>query len=206
MPHRDVPETAHTSLTNHRILARPGEPWPEIASQENMQSLPEVIHLNRVPGRNADLPLLGQLEALRQISERRPEYRKSYVALLDESGRTTPDDASVQLGLGSKDMDTGLTQNAIEHFERSLEFDPLQGMTLGYLSNALAQQGQTAEAIAVAEKAVAQNPYNPLLQKTLIDRLIAGKQYQKAQAAMERYVKDFPEDGLMRQMLVIANQ
>jgi hypothetical protein len=206
MPHRDVPETAHTSLTNHRILVRPGEPWPAPGPRETLTSLPEVIHLNRVSGRADDLPLLGQLEALRQISNRRPEYSKPYLTLLDELGRTIPDDASVQLELGRRDLEAGQTQSAIEHLEHSLELDPLQAMAMGYLSNALAQQGHTSEAIAAAEKAVGQDPYNPLLQKTLIDRLIAGKQYPKAQAAMERYVKDFPEDGLMRQMLAIARQ
>jgi Flp pilus assembly protein TadD len=206
MPQRDVQHLSHTSLTNHRILARQTEPWPETTSQETMQSLPGLLHLNRVPGRNEDLSLLGQLEALRQISERKPEYRESYLTLLDKAGRTNPDDASAQMQLGRRDMEVGQPQNAIEHFDRSLELDPQQPMTLGYLSNALAQRGQIAEAIAASEKAVEQDPYSPLLQKELIERLIAGKEYPKAQAAMERYVKDFPEDDFMRKMLSIAKQ
>ncbi|MGA7106579.1 MAG: hypothetical protein WBV28_01740 [Terracidiphilus sp.] len=49
-------------------------------------------------------------------------------------------------------------------------------------------------------------PYNALFQKALIDRLIAAKQYEKATAAMERYVALFPEDGFMRKMLEMAKQ
>jgi hypothetical protein len=206
MPQRDMSHLAHTSLTNHRILASQSEPWPEIASQETMQSLPGLVHLNRVPGRSEDFSLLRQLDALRQISGRTSEYRESYLTLLDRAGRKNADDASVQLELGRRDMEVGQPQSAIEHFERSLEVDPRQPMALGYLSNALSQRGQTVEAIAASEKAVDQDPYNMLLQKELIERLIAGRQYPKAQAAMERYVNEFPEDDFMRKMLSIAKQ
>jgi Tetratricopeptide repeat len=206
MPQRDVPHLAHTSLTNHRILANKNEPWPEVPSQEVMQALPGLLHLNRVPGKSEDFSALSQLEALRQLSERTPEYRESYLTLLDKVGRTNADDASVQLQLGRRDLDAGQAQTAIQHFERSLELDPKQAMAWGDLSNALARRSLTSEAIVASEKAVDQNPYDPFLQKELIDRLIAGKQYQKAETAMERYVKNFPEDDFMRRMLSIAKQ
>jgi len=50
------------------------------------------------------------------------------------------------------------------------------------------------------------DPFDPLLRRALIDQLIAAQQYAKATEAMESYLKDFPEDSLVRQMLTIAKQ
>jgi len=44
------------------------------------------------------------------------------------------------------------------------------------------------------------------MQKTLVLRLINAKQYPEAEAAMEKYLQNFPEDDFMRKMLAIARQ
>ncbi|MGD0941379.1 MAG: tetratricopeptide repeat protein [Terracidiphilus sp.] len=206
MPRRDLQKIAHTSLTNHRILARPGEPWPETPPEETIKSLPGLIHVDRVPGRGNDLPLLTQLDALRQLSTLRPEYLEAYQSVLDESASALPSDASVQLQLGHRNLDDGDLEKASEHLRRSLALDPRQAMAYNYLSRTLAQTGQMGDAIAASEKAVEQDPYNPIVHKTLIDQLLQAKEYQKAQAAMERYLRDFPEDSFMRQRLALARQ
>ena len=206
MPQRDVPETAHTSLTNHRITARPGEPWPEEAFKQTSPSLPDLVHVNRVPGRDENIPQLSLLEAYREISERKPEYVAPYRKLLDDLEQQGPGDATVQLALGRRDLQAGDAQRAIEHFQHSVQLDSQSAAAFGYLSQALEQRGRTLEAIAASEKAASLNPYDPLLQKALIDQLIAGQQYDKAQFAMEHYVKEFPEDSMVRQMLAIVKQ
>jgi predicted Zn-dependent protease len=70
----------------------------------------------------------------------------------------------------------------------------------------LEQRGRTPDAIVASNKAISLAPYDPLLQKALIDQLIAGREYDKAIAAMDHYLSYFPEDGFMRQMLTIAKQ
>jgi len=42
------------------------------------------------------------------------------------------------------------------------------------------------------------------LQKALVLRLINAKEYPQAEADMEKYVEEFPEDDFMRKMLSIA--
>ena len=206
MPKRSVQQTAHTSITNHRIIARPGEPWPDAAFSQTTPTLPDLVHVNRVPGRGEEIPATSLLEAYREISERKPEYLAPYRKLLDDLEQRTSDDTSVQLALGRRDLQSGEAQRAIEHLEHSLQLDPQQPAAYGYLSLALQQRGHNLEAIAASEKAVSLAPYNPLWQKALIDQLIAGQQYVRATAAMESYLKEFPEDGMMRQMLVMAKQ
>ena len=57
-----------------------------------------------------------------------------------------------------------------------------------------------------SEKAVSMEPYRARYQKSLIDQLVAAKQYDKAVAAMEHYNQLFPEDEFMRKMLKIAKE
>lgn len=206
MPQRDVPETAHTSLTNHRIIARPGEPWPDAAFQQTTPSLPDLVHLNRIPGNSDDLPPTSLLETYREISERRPEYLVPYRKLLDELEQRSPDDAAVQLALGRRDLQSGNPQSALDHLQHAVQLDPRRPEAFGYLAQALQQRGRIQEAIAASEKAITLDPFNSLLRKALIDQLIAAQQYTKATQAMEDYLKDFPEDSLVRQMLAIAKQ
>jgi Flp pilus assembly protein TadD len=206
MPQREATETAHTSLTNHRILIRPGEPWPEEAFQLTSASLSDLVHLNRVSGESDEVPQLALLEAYREVSERKPEYAASYQRVLSELEQTDPDHAEVQQGVGKRDLDNGDLQQAVIHLRRAIQLDPDLGLTQAYLSEALAQLNQLNEAIDASEKAVSLDQYNPLFRKALIDRLIAAKRYDKAIAAMELYLDLFPEDSFMRKMLDLAKQ
>ena len=54
--------------------------------------------------------------------------------------------------------------------------------------------------------AVALEPFNPGIWKTLIYQLIQDKLYDQVEAEMEKYLQVFPEDDRMRQMLAIARQ
>jgi hypothetical protein len=85
MKKRDVQEISHSSITNHRILARPEEPFPEIAFNQTTASLPDLIHLNPAPGRkDTTPPPLVLLQAYGELSEKYPEYMPRYFAVLDE--------------------------------------------------------------------------------------------------------------------------
>jgi tetratricopeptide (TPR) repeat protein len=201
---RNTPQLSHTSLTNHRILARPGEPWPEEAFHQATPELPDLIDLNRVPGR--DPPELSLLEAYREIAQRKPEYTESYRKALSQLEQISPENSIVQQALGRRDWENGANNQAIEHLEHALRLDPGLAAAYSYLSEALAQQGEIDNAIKASEKAVTLEPYNALYQKALIDRLIAGRQYDEAVAAMQQYLNLFPEDTFMRKMLEIAKQ
>ena len=206
MPQRPVSKISHASLTNHRILIRPGEPWPEEAFQQTTPSLPDLVHLNRVAGRPDDVAPLTLLDVYGGISEHHPEYTASYQKTLDELERSQPDNAAVQQALGRRDLANAKPQLAVAHLHRAVQLEPGQAIVWSYLSDALAQQERFGEAIEASEKAVSLDPYNAFIQRALVDRLIAGKQYAKAIAAMDHYLELFPEDSFMRRMLEIAKQ
>lgn len=206
MPQRQAPETAHTSLTNHRILARVGEPWPDAAFQQTTPELPDLIHLNRARSRADDLPAVSLLEAYREIAERKPEYGAAYQKALSELEQNDPNHAAVQEGLGKRELAAGALDDAVEHLRKSIALNPEGGLSQSLLSEALARQGHMEEAVGASETAVNLEPYNPLFQKSLINHLIEAKEYDKATAAMEHYLELFPEDDFMRKMLAMAKE
>jgi Flp pilus assembly protein TadD len=95
---------------------------------------------------------------------------------------------------------------AVTHLERSLQLDPLQPLVCVDLSKAQEQSGEGAKAILSARKAVALEPFNPGIRKTLIYQLIQNKQYDQVEVEAETYLQMFPEDDRMREILAIAKQ
>jgi hypothetical protein len=202
MPKRDIRVISHSSATNHRIISKPGEPFPDVTFQQTLPSLPDLIHLDPAPGKaGAPLPLLTLLQAYGELAENRPEYVAPYLKVLDQLSQSEPDNALVQAALGRKDLKSGKFSEAADHLRHSLQLDPVQPAVAGDMADALQKLGQSEEAAALLRKAIDQDPFNPVLQKKLIVSYIGLRQYPEAKAAMEQYLKVFPQDSFMRQMM-----
>jgi hypothetical protein len=207
MPKRDVKFLAHTSLTSHRIVARPDEPFPDVMFQQTTTELPDLIHLDSAPGKEAVSPsLLTLLQAYSELAAYNAQYVAPYFKVLDQLQRTDPNNVTVLAALGSKDLKDGKLPEAVDHLQRSLVLDPRQAAVRGLLSGALEKLGRSDEALAEQQRAVAQDPYNPTLQRSLVLLLIHRKQYGDAQAAMKHYLEIFPQDAVMRQMLAARKE
>jgi Tetratricopeptide repeat len=205
MPKRDVREISHSSITNHRILSRPDEPFPEVAFRQTTPALPDLIHLNPVPGQeNTPPPALTLLQAYGELLEKHPEYVERYFAVLSQLERTEPGNPLVQAALGSRDLQADRYQDAVTHLQRALETGPPKTVFYVDLAEALVKLDRAGEAIPVLQKAIELDPFNSVLQRTLIVRLIQLKDYKNAESAMESYVERFPHDSFMRQMLARA--
>jgi hypothetical protein len=101
LPHENgTQEISHSSITNHRILIRPDEPFPGIAFQQTTAALSDLIHLNPAPGKERKSPPpLVLLQAYGELAEKHPEYLSRYTAVLEQLQRSDPDDPLVQGGL-----------------------------------------------------------------------------------------------------------
>jgi tetratricopeptide (TPR) repeat protein len=75
----------------------------------------------------------------------------------------------------------------------------------GDLADALAKLGRHDESLAALQKGIALDPFNPVLQKSLIVQLIQAKRHADAKTALEHYLEVFPQDDFMRHMLDLAN-
>lgn len=209
MPKRDIQTISHSSATNHRIVARPDEPFPDVTFAQTTVALPDLIHLNAIPHSSATadaapLPLLTLLLAYGELSENKPEYVSPYLQVLSQLEHTQPNDPTVQAALGRKDLKSGNLQGAVTHLKSALLSNPKVATTNADLADALAKQGQVEDAIPFVEKAIELDPFNPLPQKMLIVDLVTVKQYPRAHTALQHYLEIFPQDDFMRQMLARA--
>jgi hypothetical protein len=205
MPKRDIGVISHSSATNHRILAQPNEPFPDITFHQTLPSLPDLIHLNPAPGQESTPPPpLTLLAAYGELVANRPEYVAPYLKMLDELEVTQPENALVQAALGRRELKKGNFQAAADHLQRALQLDSARATTLADLSEAMAKLNRIEESLAPLEQAINLDPFDPVTQKNLVVRLIQLKQYARAQTALEHYLEVFPQDSFMREMLTRA--
>jgi predicted Zn-dependent protease len=189
---------------NHRILTRPGEPFPEAAFQQTTPALPDLIHLNPVPGQKDTVPAMVLLQAYGELADQHPEYLKRYFEVLDQLERTDPGNPLVLAATGTRDLQAGKYEEAVTKLQGALETGPPKTVLYTELADALVKLDRSAEAAVVLRKAIGLDPFNSALQKALIVRLIELKEYASARTALENYVTRFPEDSFMRQMLTRA--
>lgn len=209
MPKRDIRVISHSSDTNHRIVVRPDEPFPDETFSQTTSAMPDLIQLNPAGERGAKAAApsaLAQLLAYGELKLARPQFTASWLKTLSALETSTPENAIVQAALGQRDLKDHKLAEAIDHLQHSLRLDPLQTNAYVDLSEAEDQSGHAEEAIAAARRAVELDPFVADLQKTLVFRLINGKHYDEAQASMEKYLENFPEDEFMRKMLAMAKQ
>jgi hypothetical protein len=206
MPKRDVQVIQHSSITNHRILARPDEPFPDITFAPTISTLPDLIHLNPAPTRKiAPLPRLTLLQAYGELSETHPQFVYRYFAVLGELEGTEANNTLVQSALGHRDLKDGKFAEAVRHLQLSIQIDPRAANVYGDLADALAKLDRHDESLAALQKGIALDPFNPILQKSLIVQLVQTKRYSEAKTALENYLGVFPQDDFMRHMLEMAN-
>ena len=205
MPKREIQVISHSSATNHRILAKPDEPFPDITFQQTTAALPDLIRLNPAPGQQAaPLPLLTLLQAYGELAENKPEYVAPYLKVLGQLEKAQSDDPLVQAALGRRDLKNGDFQSAAGHLRRALESRHPVATTYADLADALSHLGQTEEALPLLDKAIELDPFNPVARKMLVVRLIETKQFAKAHDALQQYLEIFPQDDFMRKMLARA--
>ncbi|MGB6193346.1 MAG: tetratricopeptide repeat protein, partial [Terracidiphilus sp.] len=210
MPRRNIGVIAHSSATNHRIVRNPGEPFPDQTFNQSTPAMPGLIEINPAGKRGPEAlapPALIRLQAYAQFkAEGKEQFLEPWSKTLTELESSNPENALVQASLGHRDLEAHKYAEAVTHLERSLQLDPLQPFVYVDLSTAQDQSGKSGEAIQSARNAVALEPFNPGIRKTLIYQLIQAKQYDQVEAEMEIYLQMFPEDGRMREMLAIARQ
>jgi hypothetical protein len=196
MPKRPVGGIAHTELTNHRIMRRPGQPLPDVAFDQTTD-MPGLVYLNRAD-RSRPISPVTELTAYGEIMRRHPELEVHYQEVLDELSRSHPDDPLVLASLGRRALLLKEYEKAAEYLSKALERGSEATTTFLDLGNALSGAGKHQEAAAVFERGVEVSPFAPVLYKSLALEYITLKQYPRAHAVIRRHVELFPEDSFMR--------
>jgi hypothetical protein len=131
MPKRVVTQISHAALTNHRIVASPGEPLPLQSSS---------IYFN---GEMAKLPSLTKLAAFGELG-----LQKEYLEVLDQLAKSAPDDPLVRASLGRRALLSGKPAEAVDYLR-----DASTVISLLDLAQALKLSGRQPESIPVLERA-----------------------------------------------------
>jgi hypothetical protein len=205
MPKRKGGAISHTTLTNHRIIARADEPFPDAAFEMTTSALPDLIYLNATPDQRVP-PRITLLQAYAQLQEQSPAYKESYDKLLEELARSEPENALVQVELGNQAFAAKQFDVARQHLEEAVRLDPMQPTAYAKLSEISTQEGRAEDAMAESQKAVTLDPFSAQVRKSMILSLINARHYPEAEEALKKYLDDFPEDDVMRRALTMVTQ
>ena len=205
MPKEKLDVIAHSALTNHRIIVREGEPYPEIAFQQTTPALPDLVHVNAIPGQER-LPVsrVTLLKAYGDLMVAHPVYRDRYRAVLDELAPGEPNDHFVLAALAREEAKKGTSEAisaAIRNLSRALDLGSTSPADFEGLADLLSGAGRIPEAIAVLKRGIEVQPYSSRLYKTLAVCEISLHQYPEALDAMKKELELFPEDSFMRMLV-----
>jgi hypothetical protein len=209
MPKQKLTLISHSVLTNHRIVTGEGEPYPEAAFHAATPELPDLIHVNAIPGTRDAIPPLTLLTAYGQMLGSHPEYREHYLAVLNQLAQTEPNNPLVLASLAWKSMNEGTPEGrdaAIRYLSRAIELGSKSVTDYEYLASLLTQAGRGSEAIPLVERGIQLDPYNDRLYKALVRLDISPQRYTQALEAMKRALELFPEDDSLRSLVKKVEQ
>ncbi len=204
MPRQNLRRISHAALTNHRIVAYSGEPFPHAAFHETTAALPDLVHLDAIPSANAEPAPIVLFRAYAELSEEHPQYQARYEELLEALARSRPRDPEVLSALARRDLKQG-TPAAEAAAKEELSAAIRAGSTLAsdyeLEAQLLDRSGDAAGAASVLKRGIALNPYSTRLLKRLTLEYIQLHDYHDALATMKEELAIYPEDSFMRRLV-----
>jgi hypothetical protein len=204
MPRQHLELISHSALTNHRIIAYPGEPFPQAAFHQTTPALPDLVWLDAPPGHRPQLPSMVLLRAYGELIGRNLGYRDRYETLLNNLAVSKPNSPLILSALARRNLEKGTRQSADEA-KKELTQAIQRGSTLAsdfeLDAQLLAGSGNLEGAIAVLKRGITVNPYATRLYKRLAIAYIQAKDYQQALRSMKQEVQIYPEDSFMRSLI-----
>jgi hypothetical protein len=209
MPRKGVAGIPHSDDTNHRIVRRAGEPFPDYAFEQSDPDLPGLVCIDRRAEDAAKpIPPLVKLMAYNEVmlSTKSPEATRHYLELLEQLRKSAPDEPVVLACLGRKALADQQNEQAVQYLTRAVEKGADYESTYLDLSEALARLRRGEESAQVLEKGVAAWPFSADLLQALVLRYMKLGRPGPAHETLERYVTLFPEDAIGREALGGADQ
>ena len=193
---------SHASLTNHRIIGYEGEPYPESAFRQTTPQLPDLVHLNAIPGEEA-LPIkpLVLFQAYGELMRSQPNYGARCRELLDQFAKIEADNILVLSALARKKLMEGTVQANLEatrYLSRSIEQGSKLVPDYMLLADLLSRSGQVSEAIDILKRAMELAPYSSQLYNALSLAYISAHKYSEGLEIIRKGLELFPGDRSLR--------
>jgi hypothetical protein len=205
MPKRDVKEISHSVLTNHRIIRESGEPYPNAAFNMTTPVLPDLIHLDAIPGRkDAPLPSRTLLQAYGQLVSTHPEYRERYLTLAERLRTSVPEDISVLEALAYGALEKKSSQGvaeAIDFLERAINQGSGSPANFEQCGSLLIRAGRLSEAADLLQRGIKKIPHDGELYRLLGASFLGQKKFREASNILTQASQAFPENAAIRALL-----
>ncbi len=205
MPRQNLQGISHSSLTNHRIIAYAGEPFPDAAFHMTTPNLRDLVYLDQEPGRvNSSVDPLVLLQAYRDLLRQHPEYRDSEIRLLDALMKAQPDNPQVLSALGDRAMLTGTAEGLAEaqkDLGRAIAEGSTSASDFDLYARLLISSGAMGEAVDVLKRDIALYPYLTERYKMLAFAYLKLHEYDLALKTMKEELRLFPQDSDMRKLV-----
>jgi hypothetical protein len=205
LPKREAKEVQHSvALTDHRVPATRGEPYPDAAFRETGPDTPGLIHLNPIPGNNA-VSSMTLTKAYGQLAGKQfNEYRPRYLTMLNKLAKTDPDNTYTLEALAAEDMQQATAdgyRDAMNKLVRAIESGSASVAAYQALSDLLVRSGQVEQAIQLLKRALKLSPYNATGYRSLADLYSFTNRPTEAVATLNQALKLFPQDTSLREAL-----
>jgi hypothetical protein len=205
MPKQPLKEISHSSLTDHRILARPGEPLPESAFHLTTTQLPDLVQLDSVPRPlGTPVPPLTLFRAYGELLAAHPDYLARFDSVLDSLAAAKTEDAVVLAALARRKMREASAESqaaAADFLQRAVRAGSTDADDFEQLATIQAEAGRTQDAIATVRRGTELNAYSPRLYRLLAALYVSVRAYDDALSTMRKDLELFPEDSFIRSLV-----
>ncbi len=203
MPKRTVATITHAALTDHRIVARPGESYPQEAFESGADADSGLLLLTSPPGRESlRVPTLTLFQAyVSLVKGGHTEFTFRANELLDRLARESAGDPIVLSALARRSMakDTPAARlEAIHYFTGALRIGSRAREDFLLLAELYGREGENNQAIEVLQKGMRANPYMREFSESLALRYMAMGQYREALGTIRKGQELFPDDVTLR--------
>ena len=205
MPKQPLMRISHSALTNHRILARPGEPLPESAFHLTTTQLPDLVQLGAAPEPSqAPVPPLTLFRAYEELVGTHTEYRARFESTLDLLAAGKVEDPEVLSALARRKLPESSAESqraAEDYLQRAVRAGSVSEYDFEQLATIQARSGRMRDAIATIEHGLQVDPYAPRLYGLLAQLYLSAGSYEDALKTMRKDLELFPGDDFTRSQL-----
>jgi hypothetical protein len=210
MPKRDVAIISHASLTNHRIVTTSDEPFPDITFQLATPQMPDLVHVNAIPGQGDSVPPPQTLlQAYGQLGVQHREYLQRYFQLAEELEASQPNDINVLEALAARSLQQRTPegeQAAMGYLQRAIEQGSTSAWDFEQLGGRLLREQKVSEAVACLQQGIERAPYDAKLYALLANAYVSLNRPSDASATLKQALEIFPQMDLLRELLKEVDQ
>jgi hypothetical protein len=205
MPKRDITGISHSSLTNHRIVTARDESFPDVAFQLAMPAVPDLAHIDAIPGEANRVPLpIVLLQAYGQLGVEHREYMQRYFDLAEQLKTSEAGDRNVLEALAAESLQLHTAEGdsaAMEYLSAAIERGSTSAWDFEQVGARLVRAQKLSEAEACLKKGLEKAPYDAKLYALLAGVYLALDRQTEAQATLEHALQLFPQLDFLRDLL-----